>query len=151
MFCGTIKPEVKVVISVFLFAFNAVIPLLLLLFLGYGLKRASFFNTEFLNLGNKLVFKLLLPMTIFHNIYEVEGLGSFNWSLVLFACVVVLLLCGLGLVAEKQKGYLCNAPFAPTLPSSVFLWRNHWGALRPPPWQRYSRLLPSPCLTCWLW
>ena len=101
MFCGTIKPEVKVVISVFLFAFNAVIPLLLLLFLGYGLKRASFFNTEFLNLGNKLVFKLLLPMTIFHNIYEVEGLGSFNWSLVLFACVVVLLLCGLGLVASE--------------------------------------------------
>ena len=87
--------------SVFLFAFNAVIPLLLLLFLGYALKQAKFFNTEFLSLGNKLVFKVLLPMTIFHNIYEVEGLDSFNWSLVLFSCAVVLLLCGLGLLTSK--------------------------------------------------
>ncbi len=99
--CGTMGNEVKPLISVFLFAFNAVMPLLLLLLLGYLLKRANFFNTDFLTLGNKLVFKVLLPMTIFHNIYEVEGIDSFNWSLVLFSCAVVLLLCGLGLVCSK--------------------------------------------------
>ena len=100
-FCDTMKSEVTALFSVFLFAFNAVMPLLLLLFLGYALKRANFFNNDFLSLGNKLVFKVLLPMTIFHNIYEVEGIGSFNWSLVLFSCVIILLLCGLGLLCSK--------------------------------------------------
>ena len=86
--------------SVLLFAVNAVVPILLLLALGYALTKKGMLSHEFLNRGNTLVFKLLLPMTIFHNIYEVESIAFINWSLVLFCLVTVLLICAIGFVCS---------------------------------------------------
>lgn len=76
-------------------------PILLLLLLGYILARKQFLSKDFLHLGNQLVFKFLLPMTIFHNVYEVDSIRSINWPLVLFSLSVVLILFGLGLLCSK--------------------------------------------------
>lgn len=86
-------------ISVLWFSVNAVVPILLVLGLGYFLSRRGFLSKEFLQKGNAVVFKILLPMTIFHNVYEVESLASINWSLVLFCLTVILLLFGIGCLA----------------------------------------------------
>lgn len=84
-----------------MFAVEAVVPLLLLLALGYIVTRKGLLTKDFLKIGNSLVFNILLPMTIFHNIYEVEGLSSINWRLVIFTTVTVLFICGLGFVCAR--------------------------------------------------
>lgn len=101
-----------------MFSVNAVAPILLLLALGFILSRIGFLPRSFLNKGNTLVFRLLLPMTIFHNIYTVEDIRGFNWSLILFSLVVIFLLCALGwLVASfliqprESKGVFIQCTF----------------------------------------
>ncbi len=84
--------------SIFLFSVEAVAPILLLLLLGYALARVGFLSPGFLKNGNALVFRVLLPMTLFHNVYEVQGLASIQWRLVLFSLAVIVVLMGLGFV-----------------------------------------------------
>ena len=43
-------------------AVNAVFPIVLLIFLGYFLRRIGFFTESFVKVGNKLVFRLCLPL-----------------------------------------------------------------------------------------
>lgn len=87
--------------QVLLFAVDAVVPILLLVVLGYLLAQKGFLSKEFLKKGNALVFKVLLPMTIFHNIYGVEGISSIPWPLVWFSLGIILLVCGLGWLAAR--------------------------------------------------
>ncbi len=87
--------------QVLLFSVNAVVPILLLLMLGYMLTRTRFFTADFLKSANTLVFKLLLPMTIFHNIYTVETLSFFNWSLIIFSLFIITLLMAIGWLVAK--------------------------------------------------
>ena len=47
---------------------NIILPILL----GYFLKNRGFFSQIFLNEGNKLVFKVLLPVLLFSNLYLSE-------------------------------------------------------------------------------
>ncbi len=98
---------------VLMFAVNAVVPILLLLALGYFLARIGFLSDKFLNNGNSLVFKLLLPMTIFHNVYKVNGIDNFNWALVVFCLAVILFLFFIGIVFARffVKDPLAKGPF----------------------------------------
>ncbi len=105
--------------SVFLFAFNAVMPIIILILIGFVLKRAGFLTDEFLRVGNKLMFKLCLPALLFSNIYE--GVGSFadiKWSTVVFCMPVILLLFFVGvltaifLVKDKsRRGVIVQCSF----------------------------------------
>ncbi len=88
-------------LQVLQFSFYAVFPILALLILGYYLARKNFFSETFLKNGNTLVFKLLLPMTIFHNIYVVPDINQFNWALIIFSLVVIFMLFIIGCVASK--------------------------------------------------
>lgn len=75
-----------------LFSFNVVFPLFLMMCLGAFLKRVNLFNDNFLKTANKFVFKVLLPVLLFNNIYESDISVSFNMGLAAFAVAVVLLL-----------------------------------------------------------
>ena len=46
----------------FVFAANSVLPLVALIFVGQLLKKIGFFNDNFLAIGNKLVFKVLIAV-----------------------------------------------------------------------------------------
>ncbi|MDE6613212.1 MAG: AEC family transporter, partial [Clostridia bacterium] len=48
---------------------NAVVPIILLILLGYFLKRFKFLNDTFVKIGNKFVFKVCLPCMLFINVY----------------------------------------------------------------------------------
>lgn len=73
-------------------AVNAVFPLILLILLGYVLRRRGFLNDSFVKIGNNLVFKICLPTMLFVNVYDIEGLDALRWDIALF-CVAVLCLC----------------------------------------------------------
>ena len=99
-----------------LFTLNAILPIILPILLGYFLKRMNFFKPDFLNEANKLVFKILIPITLFCNLYMAD-LTNIDWAFVGFGAAAILLLFGIGLIVtiffknKKQKGVILQAAF----------------------------------------
>lgn len=79
-----------------MFSFNAVMPILLLVFLGYFLRMIKFADDAFFKKANTMVFKLFLPVLLFVNIYEIDSLKSLNLKAVLYCVIAILVifLCG---------------------------------------------------------
>ena len=67
--------------AVFL-AFSAVFPLLVYMGLGYFLKTRRFFTGNTVQEMNKLVFNVLLPLSIFQSIYKCDLKSSLRWDVV---------------------------------------------------------------------
>ena len=78
-------------------AVNAVMPIILVILLGYLLKRKGFLSKEFLKIGNKLVFNVCLPCMLFVNVYEIESFASIQWDIVIYCIVMLLVIFILGL------------------------------------------------------
>jgi predicted permease len=104
--------------DIFMFAFNAILPIILLIALGYFLKQKNFLTDEFLSVGNKFVFKVGLLCLLFINVYSVESFNSIDWSLILFVELAIFLIFGLGLIYvkffvsdAKQKGVVLQCLF----------------------------------------
>ena len=100
-------------INVFIYAANAVLPIVLLIGLGYLLKQRNFYDDKFLKTANKLGFRVALPMLLFYNVYQIDNLSSINWNNVVYAVVMILVLFVVGLVItlsfckdERQKGVI---------------------------------------------
>lgn len=73
----------------FIFAANAVLPIIILILLGYLLKRAGMLTESFLDVGNRLTFRVLLPVMLFRNVYEIDSLGEINIAFVLYGMAAV--------------------------------------------------------------
>lgn len=102
----------------FIFAVSAVAPIVLLVALGYGLKRIGWMNGSFAKDANKLVFRVFMPAMLFRNIYNMGSLGDVDFTFVIFvsvALVVIFLLAiPLSMVVAKKKngrGVLVQAAF----------------------------------------
>lgn len=94
--------------QVFSYAFNAIMPIILLIFLGYLLRRKGFFDEKFLKTGNRLLFRVVLPLLIYTSIYDVSGLGAVKWDVVIYGVCMIFVLFVLGLASVllfvKDKG-----------------------------------------------
>jgi len=104
--------------STLLFGLNAVLPILLLIGLGYILKRIHFLDEHFLAVGNKFVFFVALPVLLFYNIYSIDDLSQIRWNSMLYAVLALILLFALGFVIAMvfirdplQKGVVIQAIF----------------------------------------
>lgn len=74
----------------FVFAANAVLPIVLMIALGYIFKRIKLFNQGFLDVGNKLTFRVLIPALLYYNIYGIGSLGEINFGFVLYGIGAIL-------------------------------------------------------------
>lgn len=104
--------------DIFVFAFNAVMPIILLILLGYLLKRKGFLKPEFLKNGNAFVFKVCLPLLLFMNVYSIDSLSSIDWSVVIYSEIALLVIFILGIILVKftipdkrQKGVILQCVF----------------------------------------
>ena len=86
--------------TIFLTALNAVMPIILLILLGYILRQRGFLTDSFLEVGNKLVFKLMLPTMLFINIYRIESLSGIRWELAFYALAAILVIFTLSLITS---------------------------------------------------
>ena len=100
----------------FLFSLFAILPIILVIGLGYFLKRINLVSDEFLNGANKLIFKILLPVTLFYNIYNVKSIESIDWNLALFSTVAILAVFGISILivtflvpVKNRKGVVVQA------------------------------------------
>ena len=88
--------------QVFLTAANAVLPIVLLILLGYSLKQSGFFSEGFLSVGNRLVFKVCLPITLFMSVYSIESLQNVGWDVVIYCVVITFVIFALGIVTALR-------------------------------------------------
>ncbi len=72
-------------------ALEIVLPLFLLLAVGYCIKLTGIMNETSVRQTNNVIFKVFLPLLVFFNIYKTDLTSSFDMSLLLFAVVGVLL------------------------------------------------------------
>ena len=68
-----------------------VLPLFLLMALGYVIKLTGMMNETSVKQVNKVIFKIFLPLLVFCNIYNTEIAESFNSQLLLYAVSGVLI------------------------------------------------------------
>ena len=105
-------------LETFLFALNAILPIVLLIFLGYTIKRVGFLDEAWFKKGNKFIFKLALPVLLFYNVYNIKSFANIDWTVVIYAEVMILVVFALGLLVvrltipeEKQKGVILQGIF----------------------------------------
>lgn len=88
-------------------SFNVVLPLFLLMALGYILKKIRMYDTATLKTINKLVFKVFLPVYLFYSIYSTDLSAAFDIKVILFAVTGLLLwfllLMGIVPLIEKEN------------------------------------------------
>lgn len=102
----------------FLFAVNAVAPIMLMMAVGYLIKKCGLITPEFAKAANRLVFHLFLPVMLFLNIYKTESLQGMVWGSVGYTVGIVLLIFGAAVpysmaVARKKesRGALLQGSF----------------------------------------
>lgn len=76
----------------FIIAVNAVIPFLIYISFGYGVRMSGLVDEAFMNRLNKLIFRAFFPILMFNNMYQIKGGFKLNVTLVITAVASVLLL-----------------------------------------------------------
>lgn len=102
----------------FIFAISAVAPIILMVALGYFLKRIGTVKKELAKPMNRLVFTTLLPVLLFKNIYDIENISSIRLGYILFAVAMTLIFFFLALFVSRfstdkknRRGVLVQAVF----------------------------------------
>lgn len=75
----------------FVYSANTVLPIFVMVVLGYILKHIKFLDDRFFAQSEKFVFKLALPAMLFLEVSRAGGSGSFNPRLALFCCIAITL------------------------------------------------------------
>lgn len=102
----------------FVFALNAVLPIILLVTIGYILKLFGLINTDFSKMTNKMIFRIFLPAMLFLNVYKIQNLSGIDFRYIIYASVVIVLvfLISIPLVffiskESKSRGPLLQGAF----------------------------------------
>lgn len=102
----------------FVFAINAVAPIIVTVAIGYLLKKIGLMNVEFSKAANKMVFRVCLPAMLFLNVYKIESIGgvSFGYILYVITALSALFLVSVPLVMAvtkkgERRGVLLQAAF----------------------------------------
>ena len=97
----------------FLFAVNAVLPIILMVALGYLLRRMGFINADFAKKANKLVFRVFLPTMLFLNVYNIESSMDIGITYIFYAVIATFVICFIAILissfATREKTR--RAPF----------------------------------------
>lgn len=102
----------------FLLSFNVVFPIAIMMALGYFIKKIKLVNEVTVKQSNNLVFKVLLPIMLFKNVYETEISDVFDARLALFttvsiiaAILLIFLLVSIFVKDNSRRGVLIQAMF----------------------------------------
>ncbi len=102
----------------FLYTLRAILPILLVILLGYVVSRKGPWDDRFYKQLNKMCFSLFLPIHLFCSVYQIENLGAVKWRIIGFLLGVILLCTLFGVVLTNllvsrrdQKGVLIQNAF----------------------------------------
>ena len=105
-------------LDAFSFAAGAVLPIVLMIAFGYALKRIGLLSKDFLDVGNKLTFRVFLPAMLFYNVYEISSFSEINFKFVIFGVAAILVIFALSVTLgcaftkdSAKRGALVQAVF----------------------------------------
>ncbi len=84
--------KIQNVMENFIFSLNATIPVFLVILLGYILKRLHLINEEFVNVTNKYVFKVALPVMLFKDLAFTDITSNINGRFISFCIVITFIM-----------------------------------------------------------
>ena len=120
MACGDFHFSASVIImkDIFFYTLRAILPILLIVFLGSITRPAGPWPDDCYKTLNQLCFRLFLPIHLFYNVYSVENLAAMNWKVLCYLFFSVFLCLALGLITSRlfvhdrgQKGAVIQASF----------------------------------------
>lgn len=76
--------------ALFLYSFNTVAPLILVVAVGFLLKKLGMVDDAFISKANQVCFQVAFPLQLFSNIYDADFSADFRPKLVLFTVLGVL-------------------------------------------------------------
>ena len=101
-----------------IFAINATAPIVLMVVVGYFLKRLGMLDGNVARVLNKLVFRVFLPAMLFLNMYKIESLADVDFGFVWYTVIatVVLFCAAFGAVLlftneNPKRGALLQSVF----------------------------------------
>ncbi len=101
-----------------IFSINAIAPIIILVALGYILKKIGWMDGKFAKMANKLVFHVFLPSMLFLNVYKIGGIGDVEIGYIIYTVVILLavFIISLPLVMlvtkrSERRGALWQAAF----------------------------------------
>lgn len=104
--------------EIFTTAMGAVLPIVLLILLGYVLRQKGFLTDAFLAVGSKLVFRVGLPIMLFVSVYSIRSIADIRWDICLYCAAVVAVIYVLGIVTAllvtkepDRRGVLVQCSF----------------------------------------
>lgn len=108
----------KDMLNTFIFAVNAIFPLILIILLGYFIKKTKIIDQHFVIMLNKYVFRVGLPILLFYNVYRIESFDQINYDVVIYTTIATLLVFLFGMLIvkllipdDKQKGVILQCAF----------------------------------------
>ena len=81
--------------EIFLFSANCILPIVLVMALGYGLRHLNIVSESFVSQANTFCFQVTLPIQLFVNIYSQDLSNLSNGKLILFSVAAILVVVGL--------------------------------------------------------
>ena len=101
-----------------LFALNATLSIVIIVAIGYFLKKIGLIDPHVTKAANKLVFKVFLPAMLFLNVYKIESFADLDFSFVLYAVIATVTVFSLAIVAvimltpdKAKRGVLLQGSF----------------------------------------
>ena len=95
---------------------NTVAPLVIMVVIGYCLKRIGWMNERFAKEANKIVFRILMPVMLFVKIYGMKDLSGFDFTFVGYSVIALLIVFALSIPAsiivsrqKNRRGVLVQA------------------------------------------
>lgn len=102
----------------FIYSINATIPIFLVMIVGWVIKRLGIIDDHFVNVANKYVFRVSLPVLVFRDLAEADFKSQFDLSFVLYCMIVTtVMFAGIWIFTEllmpddKEKGAFVQASF----------------------------------------
>lgn len=100
----------------FIFALGAVAPIVLMVVIGYCLKRMGWMDQKFAKAANKIVFRVLMPVMLFVKIYGMKDFSGFDPMFIGYAVIGLLIVFALSIPAsivvareKNRRGVLIQA------------------------------------------
>ena len=101
-----------------IFSVNAISPIIIMVAIGYFLKRIGWITPSFIKMGNNLVFNVFLRAMLFLNVYKIESFGGIHLDYIVYCLVaeVVIFLLAIPVVItvtrkKARRGVLLQATF----------------------------------------
>lgn len=80
-----------------LFVINAILPIILMIIVGYFLKKIKLLENEMAKKLNTLVFRVFLPIMLFLNVYKIQSFSEIDFVFVWYAIGITILLFLIGI------------------------------------------------------